>query len=111
MAAKDKLHSWQEPSDCKILASDPQNIFTESEVRTALLLAIEFEGSQQAFAKATGFSKQYINNVVRQHRSTTISDALANALGFTRQVSYVRQSIDSVSHKKGGPKAALPKST
>jgi DNA-binding transcriptional regulator YdaS (Cro superfamily) len=43
-------------------------------------------GGQQAWARGKGFSPQYVNDVLRGRRD--VSEAMANALGFVREVRF-----------------------
>ena len=43
-------------------------------------------GGQQAWARRKGFSPQYVNDVLRGRRD--VSEAMANALGFVREVRF-----------------------
>ena len=51
-------------------------------------------GGQLAWARRVGFSPQYVNDVLRGRRD--VSEAMANALGFVREVRFRPLSIRRV---------------
>ena len=72
------------------MASHHDDRFTANEIIFSLECAIDRDhhGRQNAWAKANGFSAQYVCDVLKGRRE--ISEKMARALGFRREVSFLR---------------------
>lgn len=71
-----------------------RNSATGADLIAILRSACAAAGGQQAWARAHGFSPQYVCDVLRGRRD--VSEAMANALGFLREVRFVPFSVRRV---------------
>jgi hypothetical protein len=62
------------------------NTATQRDLIAILRSACASAGGQQAWARSKGFSPQYVCDVLRGRRD--VSEAMANALGFVREVRF-----------------------
>lgn len=71
-----------------------RNAATSADLIAVLRSACEAHGGQAAWAAKHGFSPQYVCDVLKRRRD--VSEAMANALGFLREVRWVLFSIRRV---------------
>ena len=70
------------------------NAATAADLIAILRSACSGAGGQQAWARAHGFSPQYVCDVLKGRRD--VSEAMGNALGFLREVRFVPFSVRRV---------------
>jgi hypothetical protein len=76
------------------VAAMTRNAATQADLLAILRSECAAAGGQQAWARAHGFSPQYVCDVLKGRRD--ISEAMGNALGFMREVRFVPFSIRRV---------------
>lgn len=63
-------------------------VCTEAQILHELRAACVSAGSQAKWARKVGLTPAYVNDVLTERR--IVSEAIVNALGFVRRVTYTR---------------------
>ncbi len=71
---------------------------SETDVLDALRSLITREGGQRAVARSLDVSAAYINDILHGRRG--VSERIANALGFSQQVTYQKSYTKTYARKK-----------
>lgn len=64
-------------------------MLSEDELRVQLARKIKQAGGQTAWARATGWSTTYVNDLLKGRK--TFSSEIADALGYERRIVYLRK--------------------